>query len=533
MATIQLTDPYFYKAGKGGVTRVVGVESKVTRVARYAFTAPSTGASHIDLNFQGFTHTQGEAIALRWHITEDADSYADPAVTDPYTGTLTFNAALTAATGSADILLLPGKTYYLWVFPAVMVWGWYSWILESAALETSGGSVSTVAASDGTLGSALSIAITRYAPFTHKVTWAFGGKSGTVAEAAGTSCTWTPPLSLAAQIPNATSGVATITCYTYDGDTLIGQGQSVSVKLTVPADLVPSVTASWEDTTGAAEKMGSPVQNISKLALDVTAAGAYGSTIVSTSVKLAGKAYSGGVLTSSGSQTLSVTVTDSRGRSATWSETLSVLAYSAPSLTLSAHRCDESGNADESGEYAEITVSGSVTALTGNTAALTLTAGGSFTPAVSPGAISYSVIVEAPSVSTLDITAVLTDALASTQRTMVLSVGYATMDLLAGGRGIAFGTSASKEGFTCAMDTDMSGKRLYNLGTPQGEADAAPMSMALPYRGTLSDRDNALQGVYRYGSGILVHLGDGSNALQLQFSGSTLTARMKLSGTWS
>lgn len=532
MATIQLTDPYFYKAGKGGVTRVVGVESKVTRVARYSFTAPAAGASHIDLAFDGFSHSQGEAIALRYHITESPDSYADPTPSDPYTGTLTMNAALTAATGSADVLLLPGKTYYLWVFPAVLVWGWYSWILEGAALTTSGGSVSGLSAQSGTLGSALSIAITRYAAFTHKVTWAFGSKSGTVATAAATSCSWTPPLSLAAEIPNAVSGMATLTCYTYDGDTLIGQ-KSISVKLSVPESLVPSVSAAWEDTTGAAAKMGSPVQNISKLSVEITAAGAYGSTIVSRAVKLGGKTYTGSVLTASGAQTLSVTVTDSRGRSAVWSQSLSVLAYSPPSLTLTAHRCDASGNADEAGEYAEISVTGAVTALTGNTAALTLTAGSTHTPAVSPGSVSYSVIVEAPSVSTLTIEAKLSDALTATSRAMVLSVGYATLDLLAGGKGIAFGTSASKEGFTCAMDTDMSGRRLYNLGAPQSDSDAAPMSMALPYRGTVTGRDTAKQGVYRYGSGILVHLGDGSNALQLQFSGSTLTARACINGTWA
>ena len=531
MATIQLTDPYFYKAGKGGVTRVVGVESQVSRVVRYTFTAPATGASRIDLRFEGFSHSQGQAIALRFHITEDADSYADPAPTDPYTGTLTMGS--TSATGSADYLLLPGKTYFLWVFPAVLVWGWYSWILDTAALTTSGGSVSTLSAAAGTLGSALPITIRRYAGFTHKVTWAFGASSGTVAENAAESCTWTPPLSLADQIPNAASGVATLTCYTYDGDTRIGQGQGITVKLSVPASVTPTVSAAWADAAGAAAKFGSPVQNISKLSLDITAAGIYGSTVVSTAVKLAGKTYSGGVLTASGDQVLSVSVTDSRGRTATWKENLSVLAYAPPSLSLSAHRCDADGTPNEAGEYAAVSVTGAVTALSGNTAALTLTAGSAYTPEVAPGSISCSVIVAAPSVSTLAISAVLSDALSETERAMVLSVGYATMDLLAGGKGIAFGTSAAKEGFTCAMDTDMSGKRLYNLGAPQADSDAAPMSMALPYRGTVTGRDNTSQGVYRYAGGILVHLGDGANALQLYFDGTTLTARMRVNGTWS
>jgi hypothetical protein len=41
---------------------------------------------------------------------------------------------------------------------------------------------------------------------------------------------------------------------------------------------------------------------------------------------------------------------------------------------------------------------------------------------------------------------------------MILSIGYATMDFLRGGRGIAFGTVANEEGFHCAMDARFLGK---------------------------------------------------------------------------
>ena len=45
---------------------------------------------------------------------------------------------------------------------------------------------------------------------------------------------------------------------------------------------------------------------------------------------------------------------------------------------------------------------------------------------------------------------------------MVLSTGYATLDLLSGGKGISFGKAATREGFDCAMKAYFSGG-LYGI----------------------------------------------------------------------
>ena len=66
-------------------------------------------------------------------------------------------------------------------------------------------------------------------------------------------------------------------------------------------------------------------------------------------------------------------------------------------------------------------------------------------------------MVEAPSAHTLEITADLLDRIATVRRSMTLSVGYATLDFLAGGKGIAFGTTAKDLGFTCAMAANFTG----------------------------------------------------------------------------
>jgi len=336
-----------------------------------------------------------------------------------------------------------------------------------------GASEPSVSASSVEMGKPLTIYTNRIAGsgFSHELTYQFGSTSGTIAENVGDSCSWTPHLDLARQIPSAISGTAIITCTTYAGDTYIGSKQ-VTVTLTVPGSIVPTATAAWEDSSGAYGLLGSLVQNISKLAVTVSGTGAYGSTIAGAAVSLEGKPYGGGVLTSAGNLSLTVSVTDSRGRVGTAAYTITVAAYAAPSLSLSASRCTANGTADDTGDYTRITVTGHVTQVNGsNTAKLSLNWGtGSETVSLSIGNISYQKgPIYADPNATMIITATLQDKLIAASRTMVLSTGYATLDLLAGGRGISFGKAATRAGFDCAMPAYFSGG-LYGIA-PDGTVD--------------------------------------------------------------
>lgn len=82
---------------------------------------------------------------------------------------------------------------------------------------------SSVSAVNATMGSATTISISRASSsFTHTLTYSFGNTSGTiVTKTTATSVSWTPPLSLASQIPKAVTGTCTITCSTYNGSTLL------------------------------------------------------------------------------------------------------------------------------------------------------------------------------------------------------------------------------------------------------------------------------------------------------------------------
>lgn len=209
-----------------------------------------------------------------------------------------------------------------------------------------------------TMGSSATITLPRASStFTHTLTYTFGGASGTIATGAGASATWSVPLALANQVPNAVSGSGTITCKTYSGSTLIGT-KSVSFTAAVPSSVVPTISnvAISEATAGLNAQFGQYVQGKSTLRIQTTRSGAYGSSITKTAVTVAGATLTGAdvttaVITSSGSLTVSITVTDSRGRTASTTRTVSVTAYSAPTATVSGVRAASNGTAAQDGEY--------------------------------------------------------------------------------------------------------------------------------------------------------------------------------------
>lgn len=220
----------------------------------------------------------------------------------------------------------------------------------------------------GAMGSTITITLPRASnTFVHYLSYTFGGAGGVInAGTAGASCTWAIPKNLANQIPNGTSGTGTITCHTYAGsfdptDTTknyIGT-KTVSFTATVPNTSEFSPTASIsvaEATAGVAAQFYTFVQNKSKLRVQTTAAGAYGSTIQKITVEVDGKTYSGSdvtteVLTTAGSETVGVSVLDSRGRTIYVTELETVTAYTAPTGSLTGVRALQDGTADQNGEY--------------------------------------------------------------------------------------------------------------------------------------------------------------------------------------
>lgn len=199
--------------------------------------------------------------------------------------------------------------------------------------------------------------------FSHKVYVTWNGTKtqiGTIDSGTTTpSFSYTIPTAWEKDMPDSTSGIATFTLETISGSTSVGS-KTVNVAIKVRSGVVPSIgTVSISDTNSICAGIGQYVQSQSKLKFSIATSGDQGSTITSVSTKFNGQTYSGSTFTTqaiqnSGTLTYTITVTDSRGRTVTKSDSVSVVAYNPPSLTnVSANRANSGYAVDESsGTYA-------------------------------------------------------------------------------------------------------------------------------------------------------------------------------------
>lgn len=327
----------------------------------------------------------------------------------------------------------------------------------------------TVSASSVNMGSSITISMPRASSsFDHTLTYKFGDATGTIGTDLATSKAWTVPLSLASEIPNGTSGTCTITCKTYNGSTLIGT-KTVSFTAKVPSSVVPSISSikAEEAESGLSAKFGAYVQNKSKLKVTISAAGSYSSTIKSYKTAIAGKNYTAssftsGVLTSSGTVTISCTVTDSRGRTATEESTVTVLAYTAPKISsFSAVRANELGAADDEGTMALARIKFAVSSMNNKNDKSYIVeykekSSDTWTEAATGNVYSYDsnmlLNVNLSTESSYDLRLTVKDYFGSTVAIGEIATAFTLIDYNASGKGLAFGKVSEIEN---QMEIDM------------------------------------------------------------------------------
>lgn len=198
---------------------------------------------------------------------------------------------------------------------------------------------SSVTCADGNIGSATTININRASSsFTHTLTYSFQGITGTIAtKTTNTSIGWTIPTSFYAKIPSANSGVGTITCQTYSGDTLIGTLTCTFNAFVINSN--PSIGATVEDTnTSAIQVTGNKnklIRYISNAKVVITATPKNSSTISSVKVVNGSqtKNTASSTINAVDSGTFSVSCVDSRGLTASASIVKTLVEYIKPVIT--------------------------------------------------------------------------------------------------------------------------------------------------------------------------------------------------------
>lgn len=344
-----------------------------------------------------------------------------------------------------------------------------SGVFNTIARASSISSVTSSVSVNGT--NAVTVNITRAASsFTHTVVFSIGSYSKTTT-GVGTSTSYAIPTSWLNAIPNATSGTAKVTVTTYSGSTKIGSAVSKNFTITVPSTVVPTFSSvSVNDTTTYQGTFGNMVQNKSKPKFTITAAGALGSTIKSYKTVFEGKTYTGAtptasVITKSGLVTATITITDSRGRTASTTKQWTVVAYAAPKIiNFQGSRCLADGTESYEGTYLKAALNFSISSVNAkNTKSYTI----EYKPktattwtALTSGsvyALNDTIISEKGFLSidsSYEIRLSVTDSFTTIRSIIDIPTAFTLLDFNASGKGIAFGKVSEKaEGIEFALPT--------------------------------------------------------------------------------
>ena len=315
----------------------------------------------------------------------------------------------------------------------------------------------------------VTVAISRKSSsFTHTVVFSFGSYSKSTT-GVGTSTSYAIPTTWLNAIPNATSGTAKVTVTTYSGSTKIGSAVSKNFTLTVPATVVPTISSvAVADTTTNQTTFGNMVQNKSKAKFTITAAGALGSTIKAYKTVFESKTYTGATpttsaITKSGTASAVITVTDSRGRTATFTKTWTVIAYSVPKITsFTVVRCLADGTENYEGTFAKVAFNFSIASVNSKNANsyvieykpqsgttwTTLTNGTGY--AVNTSIISADGAFDVD--SSYDLRLSITDSFTTIRGLTEIPTAFTLLDFNASGRALAFGKVSEKtEGVEFAL----------------------------------------------------------------------------------
>ena len=358
--------------------------------------------------------------------------------------------------------------------------------------------------------------------------------------------------------PKAVSAILTFVLETYSNSgytTKVGASGEKTLKLTFPTSLVPtisSVTLS-EAESGIAAKFGGYVQNKSKVKVVTSASGVNGSTISSIKVTVNGLSYTGstitsGFLTKSGSQTVSVTATDSRGRTASTSKSITVKAYTPPQITLlQAQRSNSDGTLNYEGTCLSINAKFSVSSLDSlNDKTYTFDykrkADSAWTTLWTGNVYSYNQTKITESKFSVDnaydIRLTVKDYFGSDTLKVDIPTAFTLMDFRSTGKGIAIGKVSEKDGFEIGIPAYFSyGEVPSSAVVLKPDEDLDNIKTSGFYTFSSATRTTLLNMPVDTGSGAVIVLDMGEAGQKMQIAvkcsvNSEIWERMYYSSTW-
>lgn len=334
----------------------------------------------------------------------------------------------------------------------------------------------TFGAATQTIGSNVKIVLNAAdSTFYHTVVYSWGPMTGTIGTNLKNSVEWAIPMDFCEGVPNGTQGTLFITVETFMSNGVSLGKVTKSTPCDVPASIVPTISSITISDTGSniPSSWGVFVRGKSKLHVNVSASGRYYSRIVGYSINALGVTITSndadvGIIRNSGSVNVEVTVTDSRGRTATKSTSIDVEDHFDPVIeSFSIERANNLGTPIDNGTYAKIPLKVSAASIGGNnvatakiyhmrsdatswTLARTIDVAYTFDDIVMIANMlpsrSYKIKVE------------VADKFTTTTAESTLNAEGAVMGWLPGGIGISFGKAAEEE-YTADFDWKIHGRK--------------------------------------------------------------------------
>lgn len=470
----------FYGGGKG-----YNLCLDVTTNSQNAANNTSNVTVKVRLVSLGSSYTINSSTSKDGSVTIDGTKY-----TFTFTAGLTGNQNKTLFTKTLDIThgsdgtktLSVSATCYLGVTLSGTFHG-NTTVSGSTALTAIPRTTPVSISGSGTFGSSKWIGHSRASTaFTVTLRYSCGTVSGTIVSKSATNETyWTPPKSLQNQIPKATNITITVYCDTYSGNTLIGT-TSTSFVCYIASDCVPTING-CEFMNG--ENYGtSYYQGVNTVRLVADVSGAYGSTIVKFDYTIDGKTKTNygyimytDIVYTSGYKDITMTITDSRGKTATktWTSAVYFTAYTKPQITN--FTCKRMGYDDNDnlvisnlGTVGYFTASGSFHSNSTSQSRKFM-----YKPANSESWTTinlsnqnytdYQFSSSLATGSAYDLKFVMTDNITSTEMQIKMQNVYPLINMNAAGNAIAFGKECNTDNkFMVSMDASFNNNtKIYDL----------------------------------------------------------------------
>lgn len=348
-------------------------------------------------------------------------------------------------------------------------------------------SLSSSAETGGTISLQMDRKVSTYY---HRATLTSGGVTLYTSAAFAESLAVSVPRSWFANFPNDATITVAVSVNTYTDATLttqVGISSVGYVAVTADADMKPVVSPGWAVIAayndGAASGLLGYIKGYSKAEATFdgtkithatgTSTGSF--SVTCQGVTVSASPYRTGILSSAGTVSVVCTVTDTRGRTASETLTVSVMDYAGPGVTNTGiWRGDSSGTADDDGTYMRVLATASFTSLNNqNSATLTVAtqpSGGSWSAetAISSGVVSILSGFDADTTYLVRVT--VTDALGNTSSyTETVPRRKWAMKFRPNGSGVAFGKAPSADDLFELEDTmSVKGKGFIDLIYPVG-----------------------------------------------------------------